>query len=641
MALGFMRRHRRWLFAFLWVVIAAFIILYIPAFQGSTAGSPAEALANVGGLPITVGEFQRAYLRQRQMYERLYQGRMDPAALRSLGIENQVFESLVAARLVILEGKRLGLGVSDDEVAHEIATSPQFQRNGTFIGGSEIRRLLELQGTSAEEFEESVRADLLRRKLESLVTDGIDVTPADAEREFRRRTEQMRAEYVLVDAARYRAQAAVTEDEIKARFEARKDAYRIPERRIVSYLLFDPETLKPRVAVTEGEVQAYYEEHKDEFKEPEEVCASHILVKAKAKPEDPEGHPDAEARKMAESLLAQIQGGADFAALARKSSEDKGSAERGGELGCFPRGQMVPEFDNAAFSLQPGETSGVVKTSFGYHVIRVASHKEEAVAALGQVKERIRATLLGQRAEALADEKRDSVAAALRHGRSLEDAAKEQGLALAKSGPLVRGEVTEPLSSPALVARAFTLKQGEVEKEPFPLARGSAFIALAEIQPPRTPELAEVENRVKADLLAEKTFEKARETAAALKTRAEKEGLEKAAAAMGFVRKEMPSLVGRGAPLGDLGSAASLDDAAFALPEKTLSEPVRVSAGYAVLRLLEKKPFDATAFESQKAALVAALREERKQQLFEAYLAKARQAFAVERRADLMKRVVG
>jgi peptidyl-prolyl cis-trans isomerase D len=641
MALGFMRRHRRWLFAFLWLVIAAFIILYIPAFQGSTAGSPAEALATVGGLPITVGEFQRAYLRQRQMYERLSQGRMDPAVLRGLGIENQVFESLVATRLVVLESKRLGLAVSDDEVAREIATSPQFQRNGTFIGASEIRRLLELQGTSPEEFEEAVRGDLLRRKLESLVTDGVGVTPADAEREFRRRTEQIRAEYVLVDAARYRPQASAGEDEVKARFEARKDAYRIPERRIVSYLLLEPEALKSRVAVTEGELQAYYEEHKEEFKEPEEVCASHILVKAKAKPEDPEGHPDAEARKIAESLLAQLQGGADFPALARKSSEDKGSAERGGELGCFPRGQMVPEFDNAAFSLAPGETSGLVKTSFGYHVIRVASHKEETVAVLGQVKERIRSTLLGQRAAALADEKRDSVAAALRRGRSLEDAAKEQGIALAKSGPLVRGEVGEPLASPALVARAFALKPNEVAKEPFLLARGSAFIALTEIQPSRAPEFAEVENRVKAELLEEKAFTKAREVATALETRAEKDGLEKAASAMGLVRKETPSLVGRGVPLGDLGSAASLDDTAFTLSEKTLSEPVRVSAGYAVLRVIEKKPFDAAAFESQKAALVASLREERKQQLFEAFLAKARHAFAIERRADLMKRVVG
>jgi peptidyl-prolyl cis-trans isomerase D len=641
MALGFMRRHRRWLFAFLWLVIAAFIILYIPAFQGSTAGSPAEALATVGGLPITVGEFQRAYLRQRQAYERLSQGRMDPAVLRGLGIENQVFESLVATRLVVLESKRLGLTVSDDEVAREIASSPQFQRNGTFIGGSEIRRLLELQGMSVEDFAEAVRGDLLRRKLESLITDGVAVTPAEAEREYRRRTEQIRAEYVLVDAARYRSQVSAGDTEVKARFEARKDAYRIPEKRIVSYLVLDPDALKARVAVTEGEITAYYEEHKDEFKEPEEVCASHILVKAKARPEDPDGHPDTEARKMAESLLAQIQGGADFAVLAKKSSEDKGSAERGGDLGCFPRGQMVPEFDNAAFSLGPGETSGLVKSSFGYHVIRVASHKEEAVASLGQVKERIRSTLFGQRASALADEKRDSVSAALRRGRSLEDAAKEQGLSLAKSKPLARGEVAEPLASPALVARAFALKPGEVEKEAFPLPRGSAFIVLAEIQPSRAPELAEVENRVKAELLEEKAFAKAMETAAALKARAEKDGLDKAASAMSLVRKETPSLVGRGAPLGDLGSTASLDDAAFTLPDKTLSEPVRVNAGYAVLRVIERKPFDAAAFESQKAAVVASLREERKQQLFEAFLAKARQAFAVERRADLMKRVVG
>jgi peptidyl-prolyl cis-trans isomerase D len=641
MALGFMRRHRRWLFVFLWIVIAAFIILYIPAFEGSTKGSPSEALASVGGLPITVGEFQRAYLRQRQTYERLYQGRLDPAMFRSLGIENQVFEGLVAERIVLLEAKRLGLTVSDDSVAREIATSPQFQRDGKFIGAPEIRRLLELQGMSAQEFEEAVRSDLLRRKLESLVTDGVGVTAADAEREFRRRNEQIRAEYVLVDVGRYRPQVSVTDEDVKARYDGHKETYKAPEKRVVTYLLVDTETLKSRVAVTDREVEAYYQEHKDEFKQPEEVCASHILVKVKTTPEAPEGRPDPEARTIGESILAQVRAGADFAALAKKSSEDKGSADRGGDLGCFPRGRMVPEFDNAAFSLAAGETSELVKSSFGYHIIRAASHREETFAPLPQVKETVRTNLLSERAAALADEKMESIAVALRRGRSLEEAGKDQGLTVAKSAPMARGESVAPLASPALVAQAFELKSGETEREPFPLAQGYAFIALAEIQPPRTPELSEIKDRVKADLLEERAFEKARATVASLKARAEKEGLEKAASAMGFVRKETPSLVGRGLALGDLGSSAALDETAFGLGEKVLSDPVRVASGYAVLRLLEKKAFDPAAFESQKRSLIASLKDERKSQLFQAYLKKARQGLTIERRPDIMKRFVG
>ncbi|HEX9202818.1 MAG TPA: SurA N-terminal domain-containing protein, partial [Vicinamibacteria bacterium] len=162
MALGFMRRHRRWLYVFLWLVIAAFIILYIPAFQGVDAGSPGEVLAKVGSLPITVGEFQKSFQSQRRFYERLYEGRLDPAAFRRLGLEEQTFDSLVTERLITLEARRLGLSVSDEAVKRTLETSPEFQEGGRFLGGEEIRRRLEMQGVAVQEFEQSLRQKLLR-----------------------------------------------------------------------------------------------------------------------------------------------------------------------------------------------------------------------------------------------------------------------------------------------------------------------------------------------------------------------------------------------------------------------------------------------------------------------------------------------
>ncbi len=641
MALGFMRRHRRWLYGFLWLVIAAFIILYIPAFQGVDAGSPGEVLAKVGSLSITVGEFQKSFQSQRRLYERLYEGRLDPAAFRRLGLEEQTFDSLVTERLITLEARRLGLSVSDEAVKRTLETSPEFQEGGRFLGGDEIRRRLEMQGATVQEFEQSLRQKLLRESLEGLLTDGITVSDEEAEREFRRRTEQVKLEYVLADAGRFRAESAPSEDEVKARFESKRESYRIPEKRVISYVMLDTETLKPRVTVTDRDLDASYQEHREEFKQEGEACAAHILVKVKAPPQTPVGHSEEEARKIAQGVLDQVKGGADFAALAKKASEDPGSAPNGGDLGCFPRGRMVPAFDEAVFAMQAGQVSELVHSNFGFHVIKLNSIREEQIPPLSQVKERVRQMVTAQKVQALADQKAGALAATLGRGRTLEEGAKEQGLVVQKSAPLARGEARPPLMSPTLVARAFEMKVGEVEREGFPLPQGAAFIALAEVQPSRLPELKEAADRIKNDLTDEKAFAKAKAVAESLKVKAEKLGLDKAAGEAGLVRKETPALTGRGAPLGDLGTGAALEEVAFRIPEKVFSDPVRTAGGYAVLRVVERKAFDPVAFAAQKAQTTASLRQQKRNELFRACLNQARDRHPVDRRADVLKRVMG
>jgi len=642
MALGFMRRHRRWLYVFLWLVIAAFIILYIPAFQGETVGSPGETLARVGGEPISVGEYQRSYLRQRSFYERMYQGRgLDASMLRRLGLEEQVFRSLVEERLVTLEARRLGLRVPDSAVARMLATDPDFQENGQFMGSTEIKRRLELQGITITEFEQSLRNKMLRDQLEGLVTEGVGVSEAESEKEYRRRNEQVKAEYVLVDAARFRAGLTATDDEVKARFEAERESLRLPEKRVVSHLLVDAESLRARVTVTDRDLEAYYQEHRDEFKEDEQACASHILVKVKSDPAAKEGHAEAEAKKIAEGLLAQVKAGGDFAEIAKKSSEDPGSGPGGGDLGCFPRGRMVPQFDAAVFALAPGQTSELVRSSFGYHIIRLASLREEQTPALSVVKERIRPLATSQKVEAMAAEKTEAIAGLLAKGRSLEDAGKEHGFTVQKSEPIARGEVKEPLASASLVARVFEQKVGGIEKEGFAVPRGVAFVGLVEIQPSRLPELADVQDKLRSAIQDDKAFAQARDEASAVRAAAEKDGLEKAAASRKLVRKETPGLVGRGQPLGDLGTGAVLEEAAFSLPEKALSDPVRTQGGYAILRVVEKKAYDPAAFAREKVSLEAGLRQQKQGQLFQAYLAEARDRYAIERNAEAFKRVMG
>ena len=493
MALALMRRHRRWLYVFLWLVIAAFIILYIPALTGTqTEGTPSEAVATVGGLPVTVGEFQRTFQRQRQVYDRLYEGRMTPALMKQLGLEDQVFDALVADRIVELEAKRLGISVSDEAVARAIATSPDFQDNGRFIGTDEIRRRLDLQGTTEEQFAESLRRQLLRDSLVNLVGAAATVSDAEAEREFRRRNDQVKVEYVVADAERFKATAQPTEDEIAARFAAKKDQYKIPERRVVSYALLDRDALRPGIVLIDRDLELYYQDHRDEYRQEAEACASYILVKAQQGGVG-EGHRRG-AQERAPRSSRRGDGGGDFAA-SRRSLRGPGLVGERGDLGRFPPGRMPRELDDAVFALEPGQLSDLVKTSFGYHVIRLTSKKEETTAPLAQVKDRVRAEVENKKMSALGEEKAQAMADALAKGKSLEEAAKAQGLAVKKSEPFARTDTPPALASPALVARVFQMKKGETEKEGFALPQGAGFVSLADVQPARMPELREVHDK--------------------------------------------------------------------------------------------------------------------------------------------------
>jgi peptidyl-prolyl cis-trans isomerase D len=241
----------------------------------------------------------------------------------------------------------------------------------------------------------------------------------------------------------------------------------------------------------------------------------------------------------------------------------------------------------------------------------------------------------------LGEQKAEALAAALGKGQTLEAAAQAQGFTVQKSAPFARGEMPPVLQSASLVARVFQLKPGEAEKEGFSLPQGAAFIALAEVQPAHDPSLEEASERVRADLVEEAALEKAHAVAAEVRSRAEKIGLEKAAAAVSLVRKETQALTSRGQPLGDLGSGMALDEAAFSLPERALSDPVRTPTGWAVLRVLEKKPFDKAELERQTPELRASLRQRRQSELFRAFLMTARDRYPIERNADAFRRALG
>ena len=194
----------------------------------------------------------------------------------------------------------------------------------------------------------------------------------------------------MPSADRLRGDVTVTDADLSTWFDAHKEDYRVGEKKKIKYLLVDVDKLRATAVVPPGDIEKYYRDNQQEFTTPEQVRASHILIKS--------DKDDAAAKAKAEALLKQVKSGADFAALAKKNSEDEGSAKNGGDLDYFGRGRMVKEFEDAAFSLQPGQMSDVVKSPFGYHIIKVVDHKPAITKSIADVRQQIADRLATERA---------------------------------------------------------------------------------------------------------------------------------------------------------------------------------------------------------------------------------------------------
>lgn len=632
MALAFLRRHRRWFFVFLWVVILAFVILYIPNQDPNSTVSD-STIATVGGRPIQAVEFQKQYLRQRRLFLTRNQG-VDESMLERLGLREQVLSSMVRDQLEALEAERLGFVVDDTAVLKAITEDPQLQNEGRFVGTAVLTQLLQQQGMTVSDFEGEVRRQLKAQRLREAVTDGVKVTDAEVSAEFRRRSELVHAEYVYLDLARFEAAIQPTDDEVKARFEANKDRFKLPERRVLSYLLIDPVELRAKVLPTGTEIENYYKNNAAEFTTPPQVCGRHILVKVR-QGDAGEGHEDGEARTLADGLLARLNKGEAFEKVAKEKSEDT-SAAAGGSLGCFSREQMVPEFSDAAFALAPGVTSGVVKSQFGYHIIKVDTKLEGGATPLEQARKRIEAQLQDSKSQELAAQKAEAVSAALKANQSLEQIAQAQSLTVKKSEPLQPGKGAGVLTSPVLVSRVFELKAKETAKDGFPAGAGAAFIRLDEVLPPRTPELSEVKADVRADLVKAQAREQARAAAGTLAADAARTDLAKAAARAKATRQETKGLVSRGQAFTEIPQGSSVEDAVFGLPEKKISDPIDSPGGVTVARVIEKKASDETQQVQQRDAVREALLAEKKDRLFNSYLQTLTDRYPVTRNAEAL-----
>ncbi len=632
-----MRRHKGWLKWSLALVCLAFIIFYIPDFLRSNPDAmPNDMVARVAGRDITVQEFRRAYLMQMQVYRAAYGGNVSEQMLKQLGLDQQILQQMVDEQAALSEAARRGLEVTDAEVARHVMTMPAFQENGRFVGHARYAGMLRMQRPpmSPEEFEESLRRSLLIDKLRTALTDWVTVSDQEVDQEFQRRNEKVKLQLVSFPVDSFRAEATVSDADLASWFESHKEQYRIGERRKVRYLLVDVEALRAKAQPTPREVEAAYNASIDLYSTPEQVRASHILLKT-------EGKDEAAVRAKAEQVLQEVKAGGDFAELAKKYSEDEQSATQGGDLDYFARGRMVKEFEDVAFSLEPGQVSDLVKSQFGFHIIKVVDKKPAATRTLEEVRPQIVDQLSFEKASARAADLASSLEKEIQSPADLDRVAKANGLAVQESGYFTRDEPISGLGpSPQAAAQAFELNQGQVSGA-VRVSRGYAFFSVTDKQAPRLPSLEEVKEKVREDVLKEKARELARQkaatVAAALKGAAD---FEKAAKAAGTEAKAT-ELVPRDSPLPEIGVSPDVDTFAFSAPVGTVSDPIPTDNAIAIVKVVERTQPTPGDVSAGRDGLRTEMLNERRGRFFSAYMTKAKQGMKIEVNRENLQRVLG
>ena len=589
-------------------VIAVSMLLYLVP-QGNPSGSAPDTLAQVGDEAVSV-------LDVRQQLQKIESRGQLPRALEPLYAQ-QILGQLIFQRELELEAKRLGIRVTDEERADRIRQLVPTAYNGdTFVGmerySTEVQFRFQM---GVSEFEELVREGLLEEKFRRLVTDGITVTSEEVQREFKRRNERIKLDYALIKPLDLESKVALSDAEIAATFEKNKTRYPIPERRIARYALLDINQLRQHVQISDEELRAQYTSHIEQYQIPNRVHAEHILFKTI-------GKTDAEVeeiRKKAEDALKKAKKGAKFEDLAKQYSEDT-SKDKGGDLGWIVQGQTVPEFEKAAFSLPKGGISDLVRTQYGFHIIKVLDHENAHTQPFEEVRASIEAPMLLSRADQKAEDVANQIVAAIRRSNRtpLDNIAKQFNLAVGETRPLaVNDRVLELGNSQEVRDTIFRLQTGEVS-QPIRTDRGYVVLSVKEVQPSHPGTPAEVRDRVVADLKHEKSVELAKKDAEELAKRSQAgENFQAAAKALGLEAKSSDAFSRSGSITG-VGSAKQVSNA-FHLSVGQTGPPVNLGANWLVYRVVEHDQAKQEDLEKQRKDLEEQVLQSKRALAYEAF----------------------
>src|SRR5712672_3291690 len=474
------------------LLLGGSMLLYlVPQTPGTGEASSTDIVAKVGDETVSAAEV-------RQQLAEIGQRNQIPKQLESL-YARQILNQLVFQKEMEYEAKRLGIRVSEQEQADRIRQFVPTAYNGdTFVGrdryASEVQTRFQM---TVPVFEELIRQGLLQDKFKKLVTDGVSVGPSELQDEFKYKNEKVKLDYAFIKPEDLEAKITPDEAEIKAAYEKNRTRYQIPEKRVVRYGLVDLNQLRQTAQVSDDELKVRYMQNIQQYQVANRVHVEHVLLMTV-------GKTDAEVeeiRQKAEDVLKQAKKGAKFEDLAKTYSEDPGTKDKGGDLGWITQGQTVPEFEKTAFGLDKGKISDLVKTQYGFHIIKVLDKETAHTKPFEEVKDSIKTPLLLSKVDKQASDLSNQMAAAVRQSnrQSLDDVAKKFHLTVAETRPVSPTDaVLEFGNSQDAKEAIFRLHPGELSL-PIRTDRGYIVLSVKEIRSTHQGTLEEVRDKVVAE----------------------------------------------------------------------------------------------------------------------------------------------
>lgn len=501
---------------FAWIIVGLIIIPFAlwGVHQYIGAGGD-NSVAKVDGVEISQGQLQTAFMQQRQRLQQMFGGKLPPMFSDEM-IKSQVLQQLIEKQMLVQSAVDNGMRIGDATLASTITGIDAFQENGKF-STARYRQLLGAQGMTPGMFEQRVRRDMLASQFTGSITETAFVTRSDVDNYLRLQQQQRTLGYLNIVQSKFKDDVAVSDKEISDYYDQHSQDYMQPERVKVDYLELNLADLAASIDVDEAAMRERYEAHKINYRTPEQRKASHILIKV-AKDASPE--EVTAAKEKAEDILARIRKGEDFAELAKTESDDPGSAKQGGDLGFFGKGVMDPDFEKATFALKKGEISEPVRSSFGFHLIKLVDIKGGETKSFDEVKASIKKEIQNERAEKKYYDMAEQLAnLTYEHPESLQVAADQLGLAIKTSAYFSRNGGAGIAKNPKVTAAAFSedvLARGN-NSESLELERNHIVVLhLKDHQPEALRPLEQVRTAIENTLKADKSKEKAKELATKL-----------------------------------------------------------------------------------------------------------------------------
>jgi peptidyl-prolyl cis-trans isomerase D len=594
----------RILLGVLLVAVAGSMLIYlIPGGLGDSGASGQNTLAAVGSEKITTADLQREV-------QRLTRGQNLPKGILAMYIPSMVTQ-LIEQKAMAYKAHEMGLRISDQELGDTIQAAFAAQMGGKFDMAT-YQGFLAQQGMTVTDFESQERETMLGAQLETLERQSIVISDADARAEYRRKNQKVGLDYIKLEGKDFVSKVNRDPALVKAYFEKNRGEFRVPEKRDIDLVVGENADFVQSAQVSTDQLRKDYQENIDSYRTPERVNVRHILIKTQGKPK--EEAPKLKAK--AEDLLKQIKAGANFADLAKKDSEDPGSAVKGGELGWIVRGQTVKPFEDAAFSLKPGETSGVIETEYGYHIIQVEQKQDAHTQSFEEAEPQI---LLQDKKDVAAENLRKAMDAAhaeiLKTPSQAEAIAKKYNLRFFKVNGATNSTSLPEVNTQAELSTAIfaTPRGGTTDVVNMDAQGKDAFAIVTNVTPARNMDFTEAQNDVLQKYVAAESDRLAEQAAKTAVERARKgESLETLAKEYGVKVQTAAPFTIDGAAEG-IGPATQLT-AAFESNVDGIVGPVTAQGGNFVCKVSQKIPADMSQFASGKSAIVQSLEQQRVQE---------------------------